>query len=131
MPAAPLIYSSGIAGVVATSGATEVVVATVSGVTDRYAGQQIKLWGETLLTTPGSCTSVVCRIRRLTLTGTLVSDQTIQNVITAAAGTNLYGVYATDSPGEVDAFTYVMTVVCTAGVGAGSSVYAVLEARVD
>jgi hypothetical protein len=131
MPSRPMIYSSGTPATTAISGATEVVVATCAGVTDIYAGQTIKLIGRALITTPGSTTSVAIQVRRVSLTGTQVGDSTPQ-AITAAAGTsNFYEVYAQDAPGDVANVTYVLTVTCTAGSGAGSCVYAVLEARVD
>ena len=131
MPAAPLIYTSGVAGTTAISGATEVVVATCAGIATRYAGQTIKLQGRALLTTPGSTTAVILQCRKFSLTGTQVGDHTGQTVITAAADTNIYEVNASDTPGDVTGYSYVLTVTCTGGSGAGSCVYAELTARVD
>lgn len=131
MGATPLFFSSGIVSATAISSATEVVVATCSGVTTRYAGQNVTLLGLALVTTPGSTTAVTVRIRKLTLTGTVVNDATAQAITAAAATSNMYLAAGTDGPGDVDAYTYVLTVACTAGSGAGSCVYGYLEARVD
>jgi hypothetical protein len=128
----PLYFTSGTAATQAISGATEVVVATLNGVVTPYgANQTVVLRGRAFITSPGSTTGVVLRIRRASLTGTLVSDQTGQTVITAAADSNIYEVGASDTPGDVTGFTYVLTVVCTAGSGAGSSIYASLDAFVQ
>lgn len=131
MGMAPLFYTSGIVLATAISGATEVVVATVSSVTTRWSGQTVTLLGFALVTTPGSTTAVTTRIRKTSLTGTVVSDATAQAITAAAGSSNTYLTAATDGPGDVEAFTYVLTVTCTAGSGAGSAVWAYLEARVD
>lgn len=131
MPAKPIIYSSGLVLATAISGATEVVVATCSGVTMSYPGQRVTLLGHALVTTPGSTTAVTAQVRAVSLTGTQIGDHTAQAITAAAATTNMYVVAAVDTPAEIDGYTYVLTVTCTAGSGAGSCVYAILDARVD
>lgn len=131
MPSTPLFYSSGIAGVTAISGSTETVVATLSNVVSRYAGQNVNLHGFVLLTTGTTTTAVVVQIRRASLTGTQVGDHTGQPVVAAAGSTNGYDVYAVDTPGDIDQFVYVLTVTNTGGGTGGTTVYAFLEARVD
>lgn len=131
MPATPLIYSSGAVLATAISGATEVVAATCSGVSMRYAGQRTTCIGHALVTTPGSTTGVVIQVRRASLTGTQIGDATNQAVTAAAATSNMYVVVATDTLSEIDGMTYVMTITCTAGSGAGSIVYGILDVRID
>lgn len=131
MGMAPLTYNSGLVLATAISGATEVVVATVSNITTRWSGQTVTLLGFALVTTPGSTTAVTCQFRRTSLTGTQVGDHTAQAVTAAAATTNMYVAAATDTPGDVEAFTYVLTITCTAGSGAGSAVYGFIYADVS
>lgn len=127
----PLFFTSGTAGVVALSGSTETVIATLNGVcTPMGATQNVTLRGTTLLTSGSTTTAVVLRIRRASLTGTLVGDQTGQTTITAAADTNLYDANAQDAPGDVTGFTYVLTAQQTGGGSGGTTVYARLDAFV-
>lgn len=126
-----LFFTSGQAAVQALSGSTEAVIATLNGVvTPLGATQTVYLRGTTLLTSGSTTTAVVLRIRRASLTGTLCGDQTGQTVITAAADTNLYDANATDNPGEVTSFTYVLTAQQTGGGSGGTTVYARLDAYV-
>lgn len=131
MPGNPIIYTSGTAGAVTLTTTAETVVATLQGVTTPFPGQVVKLYGLVLLTTGTSTTAVTMRVRRLTVAGTLVSDQTAQPVTAAVPGPNTYDVYCEDSPGEVASFTYVLTATQTAAAANGASVYANLTARVD
>lgn len=127
----PLYFTSGIAGVVALSGSTEAVIATLNGVvTPLGANQTVRLRGSTLLTSGSTTTAIVLRVRRASLTGTLVGDQTGQTTITAAADTNLYERDVSDTPGDVSAFTYVLTAQQTGGGTGGTTVYAQLDAYV-
>ena len=126
----PLIFTSGLILTTAISGATEVVVATNSGVTTRFSGQTIILEGHALITTPGSTATVAMQIRRGSLTGTQIGDHTAQTITAAAGSTNTYDCYATDTPGDVSEFTYVLTATCASGSGAGSCVYGILNAYV-
>jgi len=127
----PLIFTSGVAGVVNLTGSTEAVVATCAGVVTRFSGQTLKLNGFAVVTTGTTTTAVVVRIRQLSLTGTQVSPTSSQTVITAAGDSNAYPCYATDSPGDVTGYAYVLTVQQTGGGTGGATVYAVLECRCD
>lgn len=131
MGMSPLHFTSGLVLTTAISGATEVVVATLSGPTTRWPGQNINLCGHALVTTPGSTTSVTCQIRRASLTGTQVGDHTPQTILTPAGSTNMYDAYAVDTGIDGSDYTYVLTITCTGGSGAGSVVYGILEAIVD
>lgn len=126
----PLYFTSGEAAAVALSAATEAVVATCSGIVTPYSNQTVALRGTVLLTTGTTTTSVICQVRRLSLTGTAVSDATNQTIVAAAGSTNVYDVTCTDAPGEVTGYTYVLTVTDTGGGTGGTTVYATLEAFV-
>ena len=128
----PLFFNSGNAAAQAISGSTEVVVATLNGVvTPLGANQTVSLFGQAFITTGTTTTAVVVRIRRGSLTGTLVGDQTGQPVVAAAGSSNIYEANATDTPGDVTGFTYVLTVTDTGGGTGGTSVYATLQAFVS
>lgn len=131
MGATPLFFTSGLTLATSISGATETVVATLSGPTTRYAGQTVTLKGFALVTTGTTTTAVICQIRRASVTGTQVGDHTGQAIVAAAGTSNMYMAVATDTPGDVDAFTYVLTITNTGGGTGGSCVYGLLEARVD
>ena len=104
---------------------------TLNGVVTPYgANQTVRLLGKTLLTSGSTTTAVVLRVRRASLTGTLVGDQTGQTTITAAADTNVYEAAVTDTPGDVTGFTYVLTAQQTGGGTGGTTVYATLDAFV-
>ena len=127
----PLFFTSGIAGVVALSGSTEAVVATLGGVVTPYgATMNVALSGQVFVTTGTTTTAVICRIRRASLTGTLVGDQTGQPVVAAAGSANIYEANAVDNPGDVTGFTYVLTCTDTGGGTGGTTVYATLSAFV-
>lgn len=127
----PLWFTSGNAAPIAIVTSAEIVVATLPGVVTPYGPQTIKLDGHVMVTSGSTSTAVVCRIRRASLTGTLVGDQTGQSVITAAAGTNFYEVWGQDNPGDVTGFTYVLTVQDTGGGTGGTTIYAILNAWVS
>lgn len=131
MVGTPLVFTSDLAAPVAMVGTTEVVVATLAGVVTPFAGQTIKLRGSAMITSGTTTTALTVRIRRASLTGTLIDDQTAQSIDSAAGGTNIYEVLGTDAPGDVTGFTYVLTAQSTGGGTGGTTVYAVLEARVD
>lgn len=125
-----LQFFSGNAAIVAISGSTEVVVATLSGVVTPYGPGTVNLSGAAFVTTGTTTTAVVCRIRRASLTGTLVGDQTGQPVVAAAGSANWYPVVAQDTPGDVTGYTYVLTVTDTGGGTGGTTVTAYLNAVV-
>ena len=127
----PLFFTSGNAAAQAITGSTEIVVATLNGVvTPMGPNQTVVLRGHAFVTSGSTTTAVICRIRRQSLTGPLVGDQTGQTVITLAADSNVYEVGGSDTPGEVTAYTYVLTVQNTGGGTGGTTVYATLDAWV-
>lgn len=127
----PLLFSSGVAGVVSLVTTAETVVATLGGCVTRWPGQVFKITGQCVLTTGTNATGITMRIRRQSLTGTLVSNATPQQITAVAGSTDEYGVYAEDAPGDVTGFTYVLTAQQAGADGNGATVYANLTARVD
>lgn len=92
---------------------TETVFATLGGVTCEYSNQTIKLRAWLKCTTPATTTAGLVRIRRTSLTGTVVSEATAENQIFAASKTCMTEVFADDNPGELAGATYVATYVGT------------------
>lgn len=131
MVAKPLVFSSGVVGVVALTGTTETVVATCGGCVTRYAGQTFKIRGQSFITTGANQTGVILRIRQQSLTGTLVNDQTAQTIVTAGGDSDIYHAFGTDTPGDVTGYTYVLTAQQAGGSNNGATVYSDLEVRVD
>lgn len=127
----PLFFTSGVAAITAISGSTETVVATLGGVVTPFVNQNVTLFGQVLDTSGTTTTAVVVRIRRASLTGTLVNDQTGQTVEAAAGSTNLYEASGVDTPGEITGGIYVLTVQHTGGGTGGTTVYAILNAFVS
>ena len=70
----------------------ETVVATLTGVSTNQAGQQLALRGTYNITTGASTTALVTRIRRDSLTGTVVGE----------VQTDPRGVFTKASPKEVE-----------------------------
>ena len=87
--------------------ATEVVVMTLPGINTENVSQTIRIFGSMQITTVASATTLTIRVRRSSLTGTLVGEG---NAITTAASTTFafpFGV--DDNPGEVASLPYVVT----------------------
>lgn len=125
-----LFFASGNAGVVAMVSTTEVVVATLAGVVTPLGPQTIQLHGAAFIKSGSTTTALTLRIRRASLTGTLVGDQTPQDIYTAAADSNWYPVNGSDTPGEVTGAVYVLTAQSTGGGTGGTTVTAFLNAVV-
>jgi hypothetical protein len=130
MPGTPQFFTSGIAAAQAITTTAEVVVATVSGIGSEQGSRTVRLSGKAFVKSGTTTTAVVCRVRKATLTGTVLNDQTGQSVITAAAGSNFYGVEAVDQIDAGTGYVYVLTVTDTGGGTGGTTVYATLDAFV-
>lgn len=105
-----------LAAAVESAANTETVFASLGGVTCEYSNQTIKLRAWLKVTTTATTTSGLVRIRRTSLTGTVVSEATVNNQQFAASKNQDETVYADDSPGELAGATYVATY-----VGAGET----------
>ena len=109
----------------------ETVVATLSGVSTARPGENIRLEGSVTLTTGGSTTALVLRVRQDSLTGTLVDEAITDQVEAAAGSTETHDIVAYDSSGaEYAGKTYVLTVSQTGAAANGSAVHASLKAEV-
>lgn len=107
----------------------ETVVATLIGVSTSGPGRKVTLKGEAKITTGGSTTALTLRIRRDSLTGTIVDETNAVNVEAAAGSTEDHDIMCDDIPtGELFNATYVLTAQQTGAAANGSAVYAYLEA---
>lgn len=108
---------------------TETVVLTISGVTPPGAGSRVKLNGTAQVTAGTAATAITPRWRRGTdATGTLVGEG---NPLTVAAGNTISVPHeTTDTPPDMGAASYVLTVQQTAATGNGSCVQAAGTATV-
>lgn len=109
----------------------ETVVATLSGITTAQPGEKIVLKGLAQLTTGTGTTAVTPRIRRDSVTGTVVNEANPITVGAAAGSTEDFEVECEDSfSGEVAGQTYVLTLEQTAATANGNCLYSSLTATV-
>lgn len=127
MPAWQRTWSSTVIQNVLPATAAETIVAQLQ-ITAVTADTVISFDAWAKITTGASTTSIVPRIRRAALAGTLVGDQTPLTIVGAVGSTSEYGVMATDQPGDVSAMLYVLTIVQTAASAAGTLVAVMLTA---
>lgn len=118
-PAWQRTYRTNAATNVLPASAAETVIATLI-ISDNGPDAAVQLEGWVKLTTGTSTTSIVPRIRRDSVTGTLVGDQTAMLIIGAVGETHEYGIKVVDTPGEVASQTYVLTIVQTGAAAAGT-----------
>jgi hypothetical protein len=105
---------------------TETVVATLGGLNTAPSQSRVAMTGIVNITVGTGGTSVTLRVRRASVSGTVVG---VAMSHTVAAGSNYsLAVQALDSPGEVAGATYVVTVAVTAATGNSTVNYAHLEA---
>lgn len=124
-------YSSEEATNVTVTTTSETVVATVSGINTYAPGAPIRLKGFVQLTTGTATTAVTLRVRRDSVTGTVVNEPNAEQIEAAAGSTEGHEVLCDDSfAGEVAGQTYVLTVEQTAATGNGSALYGYLNAEV-
>ncbi len=86
-------------------------------------------WGK--LTTGVATTSIVPRLRRDGVAGTVVGDANLITIIGAVGSTGEYGHRAVDRPGDVAQQLYVFTYVQTAATGAGTLLAVFVRATVQ
>lgn len=110
----------------------ETVIATLTGCSNSGPGKPIRLSGQAKITTGTATTQLTFRIRRDSLTGTLVTDADFVTIEAAAGGTEDHDLDGVDSlTTEVFNQTYVLTVQQTAATANGSSIYAYLKAQCE
>lgn len=106
----------------------ETVVATLAGITTSLVGQRVKLRGWVQLTLGAATTTVTMRVRRTSVTGTLVGEANAVAIPSAAGTTGEFEVCVEDSPGDLAGGTYVLTAEQTGATGDGTALQASLEA---
>lgn len=112
--------------------ATETVIATLTGVCSQQASNIFKLAGSTNVTPEASGADVILRIRRNTLTGTLVAGPVgVPGEIDPNTGGVLAEITGQDSPGDSAGAVYVLTATITSAAGASVVNQVSLTARVD
>lgn len=110
----------------------ETVVATLTGVGTSGPGRSVRLTGELQITTGGSSTAVTLRVRRDSLTGTVVGEGNPVQLETAAGSTEDHDIETVDTPtGEIYNATYVLTVQVTAAAANSSVLFASLKAQCE
>ena len=98
--------------------ATEVVIMTLPGINTENISQIVRVFGSVQITTVASATTLTLRVRRNSLTGTLIGES---NAITTAASTTFAFPFSVDdTPGEVASLPYVIT--GTAAGAAGTAI---------
>lgn len=110
----------------------ETVVATLPGCSTSAAGKAIRLSGEVTVTNGAGTTALTLRIRRDSLTGTLVHEVNAVQIETAAASTEDHDINTDDSfSSDVFNQTYVLTVQQTGATGNGTVVSGYLKAQCE
>jgi hypothetical protein len=110
----------------------ETVVATLPGVTTDKAGQLIRITADYVITTGTNTTALTHRIRRDSLTGTIVGEVNAEQIEAAAGSTEAHDFYCEDSfAGEVAGQVYVLTVQQTAASANGSVLRSSIVAATD
>lgn len=109
----------------------ETVIATLAGVSTNQPGQTVALRGSARITTGAATTALTLRVRRDSLTGTLVGEATPEQIEAVAGSTEGHDIYVQESdPGEFSGRTYVLTAQQTAATGNGAALNASLECEV-
>lgn len=88
---------------------TETVVATLNGISTEFDGQTVRLRGWLKATTGTGTTAGLMRIRRDSLTGTVVSEATAETGPFVASKTLDASVSADDASRTLAGATYVLT----------------------
>lgn len=121
-------YASADVSLVTTA---ETVVATLTGVSTNQPGQTVALRGNYQITLGTGTTAVTTRIRRDSVTGTLVGEANAEQDSTAAGSTEGHSIEVEEvNPGEFSGRTYVLTVQQTAATGNGTVLQSALAAEV-
>lgn len=114
---------------VTDGGTAETVVLTSNGVSTPRQGCQINLSGVVCITAGASTTAVVVRVRRGTVTGTVVGVAETDTLAATKLGVIPFDFV--DTPGDVDGAVYVVTVVETGASGDGTVTFASIQATIS
>lgn len=131
MPNRALIYRTTTLTNAAESGNnTETVVATLAGISCEYDGSTIRLHGWIKMTTGTGTTGGILRIRRDSLTGTNVGEQTSETGPFVASKTMDASVDADDPSRTIAGGVYVLTHVGVGDTGVATYLAASLTAEI-
>lgn len=121
MPAPQYSVYNFVAGSTASPNATEGIIATSRSVSSSYAGCVFAVEFDFDYLSGAGTTAVVYRIRQQSLTGTAIYTSPSIPLAASTQSPHIH-IAATDAPtGEVASIVYVLTVIQTAGTGAGSA----------
>lgn len=110
----------------------ETVVATLPGCSNSAPGKAIRLTGEVSVLNGTGTTALTLRIRRDSVSGTLVHEVNSVQIETAAGSTEDHDINADDgAQGEVFNQTYVLTVQQTGASANGTAVSGYLKAQCE
>jgi hypothetical protein len=117
--ARPHVYSTNVVSNANESAAnTETVVATLVGVSAEFAQQVVQFIGAVAITPGTTTTAMTVRVRRDSLTGTLVDTADVHTGDVVASKLSVLTFSKTDAPGELAGRTYVVTI---QGAGEGTA----------
>lgn len=109
----------------------ETVVATLTGVSTAQPGQSVGLRGKANITLGTGTTAIVSRLRRDSVSGTVVGEVQTEQISSAAGSTEDHEIYHEDAnAGEFSGRTYVMTVSQTGASANGTVNNASLECEI-
>jgi hypothetical protein len=115
----PHVYSTNAVTNAAESAAnTETVVLTLAGVTAEFPQQLVQFTGEVSITPGTTTTAMTVRVRRDSLTGTLVDTADVHAGDVVASKLSVLSFSKTDSGREPAGATYVVTI---QGTGEGTA----------
>lgn len=124
--ARPHVYSTNVVTNANESAAnTETVVATLNSVQSEFAQQVVQFIGVVAITPGTTVTGLTVRVRRDSLTGTLVDTADVHAGDIVASKLSALSFSKTDAPGELSGRTYVVTVQ-GAGEGTAAAIAAVM-----
>ena len=110
---------------------TETVAATLNGVTSEFPNQQVNLSAQATVTVGTTGTGMTIRVRRDSLTGTLVGEANADTGDVAAGKTTTININVDDVRAGEFVGSYVVTFQGTAETAVGTCVYAHLQALVN
>lgn len=109
----------------------ETVIATLTGVSTTGPGQTVRLAGDAQITTGTNTTALTLRVRRASVSGTLVGEGNAVQISAAAGSTEDHSVEVEEvDPGEFMGRTYVLTAQQTAATADGAVLQAELVCTV-
>ena len=119
------VYSNQNASDVTLVTTTETIIATVSGVSTYKPGEKLLIAASATITNGTNTTALTFRVRRDSITGTVVNNADPVQIETAAGSTEDHELVCEDNlSGEIANATYVLTVQQTGASANGTSLNA-------